>query len=361
MDWGTLIFNYGRNEVRCFLIANALAWFDRYHLDGLRVDAVASMLYLDYSRGAGEWVPNRYGGRENLEAIDFLRRVNDLAHQYFPGTLMIAEESTSFPGVTKATPEGGLGFDLKWNMGWMHDTLQYFSKEPIYRRFHQNDLTFGMLYQYAERFVSVFSHDEVVHGKASMLFKMGGWHIPEKASNLRALYAHMWAYPGKKLLFMGNEFGQSQEWNHNSSLDWHLCQYMDHEGIRRLVGDMNRLYAAEPALGSNDFNPHGFRWISCLDADANLIAYLRTDPTETALFAVVGHFGGVSRSYRIGVPRRGWWREVINSNSEYYGGSGLGSDGGRASEDIARDGYTQSIEVRIAPLTTQIFKWTASG
>jgi 1,4-alpha-glucan branching enzyme len=359
MDWGTLIFNYGRNEVRCFLVANALAWFERYHLDGLRVDAVASMLYLDYSRGAGEWVPNRYGGRENLEAIDFIRQVNDLVHQYHPGALMIAEESTSFPGVTRSTPEGGLGFDLKWNMGWMHDTLQYFSKEPIHRRFHQNDLTFGMLYQYAERFISVFSHDEVVHGKASMLFKMGGWHIPEKAANLRALYGHMWAYPGKKLLFMGSEFGQSSEWNHASSLDWHLCQYMDHEGIRRLVGDMNRLYAAEPALGANDFNPHGFRWISCLDADANLIAYLRSDRNEQTLFVVVGHFGGATRNCRIGVPRRGWWREMINTNSEYYGGSGLGNGGGRASEDEPRDGYTQSIDLTLPPLSTLVFKWSA--
>jgi 1,4-alpha-glucan branching enzyme len=361
MDWGTLIFNYGRNEVRCFLIANALAWLERYHLDGLRVDAVASMLYLDYSRGAGEWIPNRYGGRENLEAIDFLRRVNDLVHSYHPGTYMIAEESTSFPGVTKPTYEGGLGFDYKWNMGWMHDTLQYFSKEPVHRRFHQNDLTFGMLYQYAEHFVSVFSHDEVVHGKASMLLKMGGWHIPEKAANLRALYAHMWAYPGKKLLFMGSEFGQSQEWNHKTSLDWHLCQYMDHEGIRRLVGDLNRLYASEPVLGSNDFNPHGFRWISCLDADANLIAYLRVDASEQTLFLVVGHFGGATRNYRVGVPRRGWWKEVINSNSEYYGGSGLGNDGGRDSEDVQRDGYTQSIDIKLPPLTTVVFKWTASG
>jgi 1,4-alpha-glucan branching enzyme len=361
MDWGTLIFNYGRNEVRCFLVANALAWFDRYHLDGLRVDAVASMLYLDYSRGAGEWVPNRYGGRENLEAIAFLRGVNDLVHQYYPGGLMIAEESTSFPGVTRATAEGGLGFDLKWNMGWMHDTLQYFSKEPIHRRFHQNDLTFGMLYQYAERFVSVFSHDEVVHGKASMLYKMGAWHIPEKAANLRALYAHMWAYPGKKLLFMGDEFAQAQEWNHGASLDWHLCQYMDHEGVRRLVADLNRLYVAEPVLSANDFNPHGFRWVSCLDADANVIAYLRSDSTDQTLFVVVGHFGGATRNYRVGVPRRGWWKEVINSNSEYYGGSGLGNDGGRSSTEVPHDGYTQSIELTLPPLTTMIFKWSASG
>jgi 1,4-alpha-glucan branching enzyme len=361
MDWGTLIFNYGRNEVRCFLVANALSWFDRYHVDGLRVDAVASMLYLDYSRGQGEWVPNRYGGRENLEAIGFLRSVNDLVHHYNPGGLMIAEESTSFPGVTKPTSDGGLGFDYKWNMGWMHDTLQYFSKEPIYRRFHQNNLTFGMLYQYAENFVSVFSHDEVVHGKASMIYKMGGWHIPEKASNLRALYTHMWAYPGKKLLFMGDEFAQTQEWNHASSLDWHLCQYMDHEGVRRLVADLNRLYAAEPALGANDFNPRGFRWINCTDADSNLIAYLRTDDREEALFVVVGHFGGATRAYRVGVPRRGRWREVINSNSEYYGGSGLGNDGGRNTTDDPRDGYTQSLELTLPPLTTLVFKWMAGG
>ena len=361
MDWGTLIFNYGRNEVRCFLIASALAWLERYHLDGLRVDAVASMLYLDYSRGAGEWIPNRYGGRENLEAIDFLRRVNDLVHHYNPGALMIAEESTSFPSVTRPTADGGLGFDYKWNMGWMHDTLKYFSKEPIHRRFHQNELTFGMLYQYAEHFVSVFSHDEVVHGKGSMLYKMGAWHIPEKAANLRALYAHMWAYPGKKLLFMGAEFAQAQEWNHATSLDWHLRQYMDHEGPRRLVGDLNRLYASEPAFGLNDFNPRGFRWINCVDADANLIAYLRTDPSEESLFVVVGHFGGSTRQYRVGVPRRGRWREAINSNSEYYGGSGLGNEGGRSTTDVPKDGYTQSLELTLPPLSTLIFKWTAGS
>jgi 1,4-alpha-glucan branching enzyme len=360
MDWGTLIFNYGRNEVRCFLVANALAWCERYHLDGLRVDAVASMLYLDYSRGAGEWIPNRYGGRENLEAINFLRGVNDLVHHYHPGVLMIAEESTSFAGVTRPTSEGGLGFDYKWNMGWMHDTLEYFSMEPVHRRWHQKNLTFGMLYQYAERFVSVFSHDEVVHGKASMLYKMGAWHIPEKAANLRALYAHMWAYPGKKLLFMGSEFAQAREWNHETSLDWHLCQYMDHEGMRRLVRDLNRLYSSEPALGSNDFNPQGFRWINCTDADANLVTYLRMDSREETLFMVAGHFGGITRSYRIGVPRRGRWREVINSNSEYYGGSGLGNDGARETTDEPRDGYTQSLELTLPPLTTLLFKWSAA-
>jgi 1,4-alpha-glucan branching enzyme len=361
MDWGTLIFNYGRNEVRCFLIANALAWFERYHLDGLRVDAVASMLYLDYSRKPGQWIPNQYGGRENLEAIAFLRQVNDLVHHYHPGGRMIAEESTSFAGVTKPTKDGGLGFDYKWNMGWMNDTLRYFAKEPIVRRHHHNDLTFGMLYQYAENFVTVLSHDEVVHGKASMLFKMGAWHIAEKAANLRSLYAHMWMWPGKKLLFMGGEFAQSREWAHDQSLDWHLCQYMDHEGVRLLVRDLNRLYASEPALGTNDYQPQGFRWLTCHDADANLLAYLRSDPHEKTLLAAVCHFGGATRDYRIGVPRRGFWREVLNTNSEYYGGSGLGNDGGRNTEDVERDGFSQSMVVTLPPLTTTIFKWSSAG
>ncbi len=358
MDWGTLIFNYGRNEVRCFLIANALAWLDRYHLDGLRVDAVASMLYLDYSRKEGQWIPNKYGGRENLEAIDFIRRVNDLVHHYYPGVAMIAEESTSFAGVSRPTKDGGLGFDYKWNMGWMNDTLRYFTKEPIVRRHHHSDLTFGMLYQYAENFVTVFSHDEVVHGKASMLFKMGAWHIAEKAANLRALYAHTWMWPGKKLLFMGGEFAQSSEWAHDRSLDWHLTQYVDHEGVRLLVRDLNKLYTSEPVLCRNDFNSQGFRWLTCHDADANLIAYLRSDANDQVLFAAVCHFGGAQRDYRIGVPRRGFWREVVNTNSEFYGGSGLGNDGGRNTEDIERDGFSQSILVTLPPLSAFVFKWS---
>jgi 1,4-alpha-glucan branching enzyme len=358
MDWGTLIFNYGRNEVRCFLQANALAWMERYHIDGLRVDAVASMLYLDYSRKEGQWIPNKFGGRENLEAIDFLKQVNDLVHRYHPGAVMIAEESTSFPGVTQPTRDGGLGFDYKWNMGWMNDTLRYFSKEPVHRKWHHHDLTFGMLYQYAERFISVFSHDEVVHGKASLLFKMGAWHIPEKAAQLRSLYAHMWAWPGKKLLFMGGEFAQSSEWNYAKSLDWHLCQYPDHEGMRMLVRDLNRLYGDEPVLSHNDFNPQSFRWISCQDADASVIAFLRTDAEEKTLLAVVGHFSGAQRSYRIGVPRRGLWREVLNSNSEFYGGNGLGNEGARHSEDVPCDGYSQSLLLTLPPTTTLIFKWT---
>jgi 1,4-alpha-glucan branching enzyme len=358
MDWGTLIFNYGRNEVRCFLIANALAWLDRYHLDGLRVDAVASMLYLDYSRKEGQWIPNRYGGRENLEAIAFIRQANDLVHHYHPGVAMIAEESTSFGGVSKPTADGGLGFDYKWNMGWMHDTLRYFSKEPIVRRHHQNDLTFGMLYQYAENFVTVFSHDEVVHGKGSLLFKMGAWHIAEKAANLRALYAHMWMWPGKKLLFMGGEFAQSREWAHDTSLDWHLCQYPDHEGVRLLVRDLNKLYTGEPVLSQNDFYAPGFRWLSCHDADANLVAYLRSDANEQVLYAVVCHLGGAQRDHRLGVPRRGFWREVLNTNSEFYGGTGLGNDGGRTTEDISWDGFSQSIRLTLPPLSVFVFKWS---
>ncbi len=359
-DWGTLVFNYGRNEVRCFLVASALAWFDRYHIDGLRVDAVASMLYLDYSRKEGEWIPNKFGGRENLEAIEFIRQANDLVHRYYPGALMIAEESTSFAGVTKPTGDGGLGFDFKWNMGWMHDTLRFFSKDPIHRKWHQNDLTFGMLYQYAENFVSVYSHDEVTHGKASMLFKMGSWSIPEKAANLRALYGFMWGWPGKKLLFMGNDFGQSHEWNHDVSLDWRLCQYMDHEGVRLLVRDLNRLYAGEPVLSRNDLNPEGFRWVSCNDAAASVIAWLRLDRLGKVVFLVVGHYTPVVRQgYRLGVPHSGFWKEVINTNSEYYGGSGVGNCGGRMTEDVAADGFSQSVVLALPPLSTTIFKWTA--
>ena len=358
MDWGTLIFNYGRNEVRAFLVASALAWIDRYHLDGLRVDAVASMLYLDYSRKEGQWIPNCFGGRENLEAIDFLKRVNDLVHLYYPGVTMIAEESTSFPQVSRPTTHGGLGFDYKWNMGWMHDTLKYFSKESIHRSHHHSDLTFGMLYQFAENFVTVFSHDEVVHGKGSMLIKMGQSNIKEKAADLRSLYAHMWCYPGKKLLFMGSEFGQSHEWKYNSSLDWHLTQYKDHEGIRLLLRDLNKLYCSEPVLSFNDFNPHGFSWVSCTDGAANTISYVRSDPFWSTLFLIVGHFGGAIRhGYRLGVPKKGAWTEVINSNSAYYGGSGEGNAGVRWSEDIPSDGLEQSILLTLPPLSTTVFKW----
>ena len=361
-DWGTLIFNYGRNEVRCFLVANALSWLDRYHLDGLRVDAVASMLYLDYSRKEGEWVPNKFGGRENLEAMDFLRQTNEVVHRYYPGVLTIAEESTAFAGISKPVREGGIGFDLKWNMGWMHDTLNYFQKEPIHRKWHHNDLTFGALYQYTENFITVFSHDEVVHGKGSMLHKMGAWHIPEKAANLRALYAHMWAWPGKKLLFMGCEFGQSREWSYAGQLDWNLLQYLDHEGIRLLVRDLNKLYTNEPVLSHNDLNPHGFRWINAHDADASVLSYLRTDASEKTFFAIVGNFTPVPRqNFRIGVPRGGWWKEILNTNSQYYGGTGSGNGGGADTDDIPANGFGQSVNLALPSMSTTIFKWAAKA
>ena len=357
-DWGTLIFNYGRNEVRGFLVANAISWLERYHIDGLRVDAVASMLYLDYSRKEGEWVPNRYGGRENLEAIAFLKQVNELVHRLHPGVLTIAEESTAWPGVSKPVEQGGLGFDLKWNMGWMHDTLRYFSKDPIYRRWHHNDLTFGMLYQYAENFVLVYSHDEVTHGKGSMLFKMAAGSITEKAHHLRALYGFKWAWPGKKLVFMGSEFGQSHEWKHDGSLDWHLLEYLDHEGIRRLVRDLNRLYTAEPAFFANDFNPQNFRWVNCNDADASVISFLRHDAVTGDQFVVIGNYTPVRRDgYRVGFPRPGQWREVINTDSEYYGGTNVGNGGGVRTTDIAADGFNHSAEVVLPPIATVIFKW----
>jgi len=360
MDWGTLIFNYGRHEVRGYLVANALAWLDRFHIDGLRVDAVASMLYLDYSREEGQWIPNKYGGRENLEAIDFLRETNRLVHQYYPGVLMIAEESTAFAGISKPVEDGGVGFDFKWNMGWMHDTLRYFQKDPIHRKWHQNDLTFGALYQWSENFVTVFSHDEVVHGKASMLYKMGAWHIPEKASNLRALYGHMWAWPGKKCLFMGSEFGQSREWDYAGELQWELCQYLDHEGVRLLVRDLNRLYCEEAALHASDLVPAGFRWLAAHDTEGSVVAYLRSDPEEKTLIAVVGHFTPIKReSYRIGVPRHGCWHEVINTDSQFYGGSGAGNGGAVHTVDVESDGYAQSLELTLPPLSTTIFKWTA--
>jgi 1,4-alpha-glucan branching enzyme len=358
-DWGTLIFNYGRHEVRCFLVANALSWLDRFHLDGLRVDAVASMLYLDYSRKEGEWVPNKFGGRENLEAIEFLKQVNGLVHHYYPGVLMIAEESTAFAGITKPTQDGGIGFDLKWNMGWMHDTLRFFQKEPIHRKWHMNDLTFGMLYQYSENFVLSFSHDEVVHGKGSMLMKMAAWHIPDKAANLRALYAHEWMWPGKKLLFMGSEWGQAREWAYDNSLDWHLLQYPDHSGIRQLVRDLNQLYRNEPVLGLNDLDHQGFRWIANWDSDNSIIAYLRhSEKFPDELIVVVGSYTPVTRrNYRIGVPRAGFWREMLNTNSEYYGGSGEGNGGGLMAQDVPWDGYNYSLELLLPATSTSVFKW----
>ena len=361
-DWGTLIFNYGRHEVRCFLVASALSWLDRYHIDGLRVDAVASMLYLDYSRNAGEWIPNKYGGRENLEAIEFLRRTNDLVHQLYPGALMIAEESTSFPQVSHAVKDGGLGFDFKWNMGMMHDTLTYFQKDPIHRKWMHDKLTFGMLYQYTENFISVYSHDEVVHGKSSLLGKMGAGSISEKAANLRALFGYVWTYPGKKLLFMGSEFGQSAEWNHDASLDWHLLQYLDHSGLQSLVRDLNRLYRNEPVFSRGDLNHETFRWLNCTDGDNSVISFLRLDPTGQTMFLIVGNFTPVKRSgYRVGVPHRGYWAEVLNTNSSYYGGDGIGNLGGCEASDKPCDGQGNSLVLTLPGLTTVVFKWKRQG
>ncbi len=360
-DWGTLIFNYGRSEVRGFLVANAIAWLDRYHIDGLRVDAVASMLYLDYSRKQGEWIPNRFGGRENLEAIDFLRQVNELVHRLYPGVLTIAEESTAWGGVSQPVSSGGLGFDLKWNMGWMHDSLRYFSKDPIHRRWHHNDLTFGMLYQYAEKFVLVYSHDEVTHGKASMLLKMAAPTISEKAQHLRALYGFMWAWPGKKLLFMGSEFGQSSEWQHDKSLDWHLLQYLDHEGVRRLVRDLNRVYRDSPALHANDFNPQNFRWLNCTDAEASVISFTRHDAVADDSVVVVGSYTPVVREgYRVGFPREGFWREVVNTDSEFYGGHNRGNAGGVSVEAIHCDGCPFSALLTLPGVSTLVFRWTGA-
>ncbi|MBL9215242.1 MAG: 1,4-alpha-glucan branching protein GlgB [Opitutaceae bacterium] len=359
-DWGTLIFNYGRHEVRCFLIGSALSWLERYHIDGLRVDAVASMLYLDYSRQPGEWIPNRYGGRENLEAIGFLRQVNDLVHHYHPGALMVAEESTAFAMVSRPTRDGGLGFDYKWNMGLMHDTLAYFQKDPVHRKWSHDKLTFGMIYQYAENFISVYSHDEVVHLKGSMLAKMGAGSVPEKAANLRALYAYVWLYPGKKLLFMGSEFGQRGEWNHDAGLDWALCAQPEHEGLRLLVRDLNRLYTGDPVLGQSDFRAAGFRWVNCHDGDHSVISFLRLDEGQKAAYLVVGNFTPVTRTrYAVGVPYAGYWKEVLNTNSQYYGGTGFGNHGGRASATVPADGYEQSLSLTLPGLSTLAFKWTA--
>ena len=356
-DWGTLIFNYGRPEVRTFLIGSALAWCDHFHIDGLRVDAVASMLYLDYSREHGQWIPNQYGGRENIEAIEFLREANDAIHQAFPGVLTIAEESTAWGGVTRPTAENGLGFDLKWNMGWMHDALGYFQKAPLYRKWHQNDLTFGAIYQNTEHFNMVFSHDEVVHGKGSMLLKMGAEHISDKAQHLRALYGWMWGWPGKKTLFMGSDFGQSAEWNHDRSLDWHLIQYDDHCGIQKLVADLNKFYGRHPALGCNDFDPGTFRWINHANHEDSILSFMRLDPTGRRTLVVVGNFNTMTwEHYRLGVPQSGIWKEVINTGAARYGGWNHWFDQERNAEPIPWDDQLVSINIHLPAMSTLFFE-----
>ncbi len=323
-DWGTLVFNYGRVEVRNFLVANALYWLRSFHADGLRVDAVASMLYLDYSRAPGEWVANRFGGNEDLEAIAFLRELNEVAGSRVPHALMAAEESTAWPGVSRPTSAGGLGFGLKWNLGWMHDTLDYFHRDPVYRAFHHNRLTFGLLYAYTENFLLPLSHDEVVHGKGSLYAKMPG-DRQRKHANLRALFAYMWAHPGKKLLFMGGELAQEQEWSEERSLDWHLLDEAGNAGVHRLVSDLNHRYRAEPALWERDFDPAGFRWLEANDAAANVLAFVRFSGDGRRLLVAVCNFSDVRREgYRVGLPAGGAWRTLLNTDDPAYGGTGAG-------------------------------------
>ncbi|MEO9230775.1 MAG: 1,4-alpha-glucan branching protein GlgB [Devosia sp.] len=349
-DWNTLIYNFGRNEVANFLEASALFWLDRYHIDGLRVDAVASMLYLDYSRKDGEWVPNKFGGRENLEAIDFLKGTNMRAYQLNPGTQTIAEESTAFPNVSRPIYNGGLGFGYKWNMGWMHDTLHYMQRDPIYRQYHRGEMTFGMHYAYTENFVLPLSHDEVVYGKASLLGKMPGdrW---QKFANLRAYYAFMWAHPGKKLMFMGGEFGQESEWNHDQSLDWHLLDDPLHSGVQSLVRDLNRLYRAHPALHQLDADARGFEWIDVSDADASVFLFLRKGRDGVKPVVIACNMTPTVRSdYRVGVPLGGRWDEILNSDAEFYGGSNVGNRGHLNAEDVGWHGRPASLRLTLPPL-----------
>ncbi|MEW6116119.1 MAG: 1,4-alpha-glucan branching protein GlgB [Nitrospirota bacterium] len=356
-DWGTLIFNYGRNEVRNYLISNALFWLDKYHIDGLRVDAVASMLYLDYSRQPGEWIPNIYGGNENLEAIDFLKTFNEVVHKYHPGVLTIAEESTAWGGVSKPTYLGGLGFSMKWNMGWMHDTLEYFSKDPIHRKYHTNNLTFSMIYAFTENFVLPFSHDEVVYGKRSMLNKMPG-DMWQKFANLRALYGYMYGHPGKKLLVMGSEFGQWDEWNFDKSLDWHLLQYEPHQKLMEYVRFLNHLYRTEPAMHEVCHDWRGFEWIDFHDADNCVLSFIRKAKNPDDFLVFVFNLTPVPRiGYRIGVPRGGFYQELLNSDSTFYWGSDMGNSGGVTAEPIvSHQQFPYSLRLILPPLSALIFK-----
>jgi 1,4-alpha-glucan branching enzyme len=356
-DWGTRVFNYGRHEVANFLIANALFWLERYHIDGLRVDAVASMLYRDYSRKEGEWIPNIYGGRENLEALAFLRRTNEVVYATCPGAVTVAEESTAWPQVSRPTYLGGLGFGFKWNMGWMHDLLEYMKVDSIYRKYHHNQLTFGMLYAWTENFILPLSHDEVVHGKGSLIGKMPGddW---QRFANLRLLYSFMWSYPGKKLLFMGGEFGQSSEWRHDHSLDWHLLEAGPyHRSLRLLVADLNRLYRGLPALHQLDSDQAGFAWMDCDDRDQSIVVYCRygRDPRDLVLCAC--NFTPVTREgYRVGVPRPGYYAEILNSDAACYGGGNIGNGGGVASAPVPWHGKPHSVDLTLPPLAAVWFR-----
>ena len=355
-DWDTKIFNFDRNEVRNFLIANTLFWFEKYHIDGIRVDAVASMIYLDYSREEGEWIPNQFGGRENLGAIDFLKQLNELIFSYYPGVLSIAEESTAWPGVSRPTYLGGLGFNLKWNMGWMNDFLTYTSKDPVHRKYHHNMITFALLYAFHENFVLVLSHDEVVHGKRSILDKMPG-DMWQKFANLRALLAFMFGHPGKKLLFMGTEIGQWDEWEEAHSLDWHLLEYEPHRKLQLFVKELNRVYRNEPALYQVDFDHTGFAWIDFMDSDNSIITFMRRASDSKDLLVFVCNFTPVYREdYRVGVPFHCEYKELLNSDSEMYWGSNKGNYGGLWSDEIAWHNQPYSLNLKIPPLSTMIFK-----
>ncbi|MEP7325865.1 MAG: 1,4-alpha-glucan branching protein GlgB, partial [Gemmatimonadota bacterium] len=355
-DWSSFIFNYGRHEVRSFLISNAVFWLDRYHADGLRVDAVASMLYLDYSRKEGEWIPNRYGGRENIEAVAFLRRFNEEVYGNWPGVMTIAEESTAWPMVSKPTYLGGLGFGLKWDMGWMHDTLRYMARDPVHRLYHHNEMTFRGIYAFTENFMLPLSHDEVVHGKGSLLGKMPGdeWR---KFANLRLLFGYMFVQPGKKLLFMGGEFGQWREWDHESALQWDLLKQPMHQGVQRWVRDLNVLYRAEPALHVHDCEPEGFRWIDCNDAKNSTLVMLRLgNDTDPMLIAACNFTPVPYAGFRIGAPAEGQWQEVLNSDAKHYGGSGQGNLGAVVTSPVAQHGHPQSLSITLPPLAMVMFK-----
>ncbi len=355
-DWGTFIFNYGRREVAGFLLSNALFWLEVYHIDGLRVDAVSSMLYLDYSRKEGEWIPNRYGGRENLEAIDFLKRFNQLVYQEHPDVMTVAEESTAWPMVSRPTYVGGLGFGFKWNMGWMHDSLLYMGNDPIFRTYHHHKLTFSLLYAFQENFVLAFSHDEVVHGKGSMLGKMPGdeWR---KFANLRLLYGYMYTHPGKKLLFMGDEIGQWQEWNHEAQIDWPCLASPRHKGLQRWVRDLNTFLRGSPPLHELDAGPEGFAWIDCNDSEQSILSYMRRGKNSKNVLVCVTNFTPVPRhNYRVGVPETGFWEEVLNSDAPLYGGSGQGNLGGVEAAPVAKHGEYQSINITLPPLAVVVFR-----
>jgi 1,4-alpha-glucan branching enzyme len=355
-DWGTLVFNYGRNEVQNFLISNALFWIDKYHIDGLRVDAVASMLYLDYSRKEGEWIPNEFGGRENLAAISLIKRLNEVVYARHPGVLTIAEESTSWPMVSRPTYLGGLGFSLKWNMGWMNDTLSYFAVDPIYRKYHHNRMTFSMLYAFTENFVLPLSHDEVVHGKASLINKMPG-DLWQQFANLRLFFGYLMAHPGKKLMFMGGEFGQRSEWNPDTSLEWQLLDYDTHRGLQNLSADLNAIYRNEPSLHQVDFDWHGFEWIDCNDADSSVLSFLRRAKDQGDFTIVVANFTPVQRdAYRVGVPEPGFYREIMNTDAEKYGGTNVGNLGGVHAEAIPWNNKPYSIYLRMPALGVIYFK-----